>query len=375
LEALMQSRARDTRITLAAVAQDAGVALSTASIILSRNAAYLRNFSEATIVRVRASAERLGYRPSLIASGLPSKGSSLFFLVALHDLHRGTDGDRFLWGFDADLLGGITEASQAVQVYPIVTLTRAHTAEADGETLDRVIRGGVFGAIIRSPSPLLENQIQVYLRESRPVVVAFPSVLARWPTNVVEVDNVAMGRRAGKLLAEQSRSKWMIVLDEHEDAHSLRLRGFQAAAAREKRVIIEIVKCPSRLNARDTSSLLSIALTRFQPDGVFALTSRTAEATLDACKTAGRVPGQDTLLIGCDCSVWNRPLMPKITSLEASWREVGHQALGMLLKMRDEGKARHPRVLLDPILIPGDTCPSDAGDNSAHQEKAKVSGT
>jgi DNA-binding LacI/PurR family transcriptional regulator len=360
----MPSRARDSRVTLAAVAEDAGVALSTASIILSRNTNYLGNFSAATIERVRLSAQRLGYAPSLIASGLPSKGSSLFFLVALHDLHRATDGDRFLWGFDADLLGGITESSQEARVYPIITLTRPHTAELDGESFDRVIRGGVFGAIVRSPSPLLEKQIVKYLGESRPIVVVFPSVLSQWPSNVVDVDNVAMGRRAGELLGANKRKRWMIVLDETSDAHTLRLRGMRAAA-RFARASLETVNCSSRLNPRETSSLVSAALAKHRPDGVFALTSRSAEAALDALNTARVAVGEDVLLIGCDCSVWNRPLMPKITSLEASWREIGHQALLTLLKMRDTGKSRHPRVILPPILVPGDTCPSNGQDQPA----------
>jgi LacI family transcriptional regulator len=357
----MSSRTGKSKVTLAAVARDAGVALSTASIILSRNATYLRNFSEATMVRVRESAKKLGYQPSLIASGLPSKGSSVFFLVSLNDLQRELDASRFQWGFDGDLLGGITEASQEARVYPILALAHTHSAEFDGENLDRVIKGGVFGAIVRSPSALVETQIRQYIRDSRPVVVVFPNRIAEWPSSAVDVDNLDMGYRAGNLLARKNRKRWVIIVDEHRDSHALRLRGFQAAA-RKARAAIQILKCDPDLDVPQTSPLLFKALSFYRPDGVFALTSRTAEGALQACEHADLRPGVDTLLIGCDCSVWNRPLLPRITSLEVSWRDAGHHALQMLLKMRNQGKSRHPRLLLKSILVPGDTCPSEQDD-------------
>ncbi len=162
-----------------------------------------------------------------------------FFLVALHDLHRSGDGNRCLWGFEGDLLGGITEGVQQERVYPIVS--------------------------------------------------------------------------------------------EKNDARSQRLRAFQAAA-REWGAVVVKVKCRSHLDAHDTAALLTVALPEILPDAVFGL-ERVADA--------------------------------QVTSLEEPWREAGRQALRVLLKMRDTGKARHGHGLLDPMLIPGDTCPSDSAASGA----------
>ena len=69
----------------------------------------------------------------------------------------------------------------------------------------------------------------------------------------------------------------------------------------------------------------------------------------------GRI--EDQMLVGCDCSVWSSPLLPRITSLEASWRQAGQEAMRKLLEMRGEGTARCPTELVKPVLIPGHTCP------------------
>jgi DNA-binding LacI/PurR family transcriptional regulator len=69
------------------------------------------------------------------------------------------------------------------------------------------------------------------------------------------------------------------------------------------------------------------------------------------------VAGQDVSLVGCDCSVWHRPLLPRITSVEACWREAGQTAVRLLLEMRNETTSRCGKVLLNPVVVEGDTCP------------------
>lgn len=352
------AKGKSARVTLSRVATDAGVALSTASVILSENSTYLRNFSQVTIQRVRESAEKLGYRPSLFASGLPSKGSSLFFVIAVHDLNPADMAESFQWGFDGDLLGGVAEKASQSRVYPIIALYHPETSDHAAENLDRIIGGGAFGAIVRSPSEQLEKQLRTYTRQSRPVVVVFPRSISDWPSNAVEVDNLAMGEQAGQLLAQQNRKQWIIIVDEEYGPHRLRLRGFRTLAAQHGSTL-RIVSCPIHATIPQAASCIAPHFSQFQPDGIFALTSRTADGVLEASAKMGIRIGQETLLIGCDCSVWRPRSLLKITSLEASWRQAGHTAMQMLLTMREEGKARSPKVLLNPVLVPGETCPAD----------------
>ena len=68
-------------MTVASVAERAGVSTTTVSLILSERPEYLRQFHPDTIRRVREAARRLGYHGNLFASGLPTRASPFFALV------------------------------------------------------------------------------------------------------------------------------------------------------------------------------------------------------------------------------------------------------------------------------------------------------
>ena len=70
--------AKVKRVTVAGVAERAGVSTTTVSLILSERQEYLRQFHPDTIKRVRDTARRLGYHGNLFASGLPTKASPFF---------------------------------------------------------------------------------------------------------------------------------------------------------------------------------------------------------------------------------------------------------------------------------------------------------
>ncbi len=354
----MLPRQKRTRVTLSAVAQHAGVALSTASVILSQNSAYFHNFSQETVHKVRESAAKLGYRANLFASGLPARGSTIFFAVVLHDLHDPKTTNRFRWGYDGDLLGGVTETALEVGAYPIVTLAKPQQAEFDIDSVDRIIGGGVFGAIVRTPSKLLEKRLRECLRDGCPIIVVFPDVISQWTTNAVDVDNRAMGEQAGRLLATNGRNRWLAIVDPQDHGpHAQRLAGFRAAA-REAGAKVEVLACDNGADPTHVQEAVQPRLPgRAGPDGVFALTAGASEGVLHACNATGIAVGSDLLLVGCDCSMWDAPRLPRITSLEASWRQAGQVAMKQLLEMRNDGSWRCPRTLLEPIIVAGDTCP------------------
>lgn len=358
----MLPRQKRTRITLSAVAQHAGVALSTASVILSQNSAYFHNFSQETVHKVRESAAKLGYRANLFASGLPARGSTIFFAVVLHDLHDTEVLNRFRWGYDGDLLGGVTETALEVGAYPIVTLAKPQLAEWDIDSVDRIIGGGVFGAIVRTPSKLLEKRLRECLRDGCPTVVVFPDILSQWTTNAIDVDNRKMGEQAGRLLAANGRCRWLAIVNPQDHgSHSQRLAGFRAAA-REAGAKVEVLACDSTLEPKQVQEIVQPRLLGrgTSLDAVFAMTAGSSEGVMHACKASGITVGSDLLLLGCDCSMWDAPGLPRVTSLEACWRQAGQIAMRQLLEMRNTGNWRCPRTLLEPIVVPGDTCPVQA---------------
>ncbi len=348
-----------SRVTLSAVAADAGVTSSTASAILSENPAYLPKFSPATIRRVRKSAEKLGYRANLFASGLSAKGASLFFALVLRDTRYSPASKTYLWSFDADLLGGILDVAVQRGFYPVVAMTKSEASESETRNLDCVINGGVFGAIVRTPTLELERSLRQRVRAGWPTTLVFPQSISAWSSNVVDTDNVELGMSAGRMLAKQRRRRWLVIRDDKDrEPHTSRILGFRTVA-RERGAKLNVVSCPEAMSPHRAAMAVAAGLDRYRPDGAFAMSAQNSLAFLRACRKTGREPGKDILHVGCDCSVMAEVIVPRITSLEVSWRDIGVAAMEKLMEMRDTGKPRFPNLLLKHKVFPGDTCPVD----------------
>ena len=348
-----------SRVTLSAVAADAGVTMSTASTILSENPAYLPKFSPATIRRVRKSAGKLGYQANLFASGLSAKGASLFFALVLRDTRYSPASEKHLWSFDADLLGGIIDVAEQRGLYPVVAMTRPEASESETRNLGRVLNGGVFGAIVRTPTPALERSLRQKVRAGWPTTIVFPQSISAWSSNVVDTDNVELGMHAGRMLAKQRRRRWLVIRDAKDsEPQNNRILVFRTVA-RESGAKLNVVLCPKGMRPHRAAMAVAAGLDRYRPDGAFAMSAQNSLAFLRACRKTGREPGKDVLHLGCDCSVIAGVIVPRITSLEVSWRDIGVAAMEKLMEMRDSGKPRFPNLLLKHKVLPGDTCPVD----------------
>ena len=95
----MVTKPRVRRVTLADVAEKAGVSVTTVSLILSGREGWLSQFHPDTIKRVREYAERLGYRANLFALGLPTR-AAVFFALVVHDVDKDTVTAWHHWAFE-----------------------------------------------------------------------------------------------------------------------------------------------------------------------------------------------------------------------------------------------------------------------------------
>ncbi len=352
------------RVTLAAVAAAAEVSTTTASLILSGREEHLNQFHPDTIARVRASAKRLGYSANLFASGLPSQAST-FFVVVIH--HIGSDqlADWYLWGFEGDLLMGICWAGSAKGVYPIVARADRDADEAAIRPIENIASGGAFGVIVRSPSAALARYLRTRIKQGQPVVVVFPDELAKWPTNAIDLDNTAVGETAAALLTRHGRKRWLLVRPEGaSDPQLLRCRAF-VHAARAASATVETVEVPKAAcfkyeAARD---FLSDRLQGMRVDGVFGVETLSSVGSLLACLSRGMKVGEDFNLVGCDCAPWQSPPLPRITSIDISWRRVGTTAMETLLDLARKGESEFETIRMRPRVIAADSCPvpHDAG--------------
>src|ERR1700754_1232863 len=106
----MAARKKGERVTIRTVAEDAGVSVAAASKVL--RAAY--GVSDALRQRVRASMQKLGYRPHAAARGMRGQTYTLGFLIP--DLHN---------PFFADILAGVNDALERTQYLPLLGVSQS----------------------------------------------------------------------------------------------------------------------------------------------------------------------------------------------------------------------------------------------------------
>jgi LacI family repressor for deo operon, udp, cdd, tsx, nupC, and nupG len=330
------------------------------SLILSGREEYVRQFHPDTVEKVRKSADRLGYRTNLFASGLPSKATT-FFAVVLQEVGNREVSTWHHWAFEGDLLAGIIQAASERNVYPIVATAHPQADEAALRPLESIIAGGVFGTIVRTPGPPLEKYLRSQLKRGQLVVVVFPSRIESWPTNAIDVDNVAIGRLAGRLLAHHGRSRWGVAWfgKKGADPHLLRLNGL-LESAKEAGASVEMFQVPLGIDDMGIREVLAPKLAQRDVDGLFAVDSISSVGTLYACLKLGWEPGRDYNLVGCDCAFWEGPSLPKITSVDISWHETGITALNQLCEVMQQGESQFETVLVQPRVTPAATCPVPA---------------
>ncbi len=354
-----QGRSAPPRVTLAHVASRAGVSTATVSLVLSDRQEYVSQFRPATVEKVRRTAQRLGYRANIFASGLPGKATPFFALV-IRDLGRQDTHSWHAWAFEGELLAGIVSVAAAEGLYPIVATLDHKSPDSGVGSTERVIAGGVLGSIVRAQNPPLEKFLRQQLRRNQRIVVIFPDQINRWRENAIIADNLDIGRRAGRLLAARNCRRWVFArydVKTMRDSHVLRLDGFREVAE-EVGAQLKVVRLP-----RDAAEVNGAAARIQLPpcDGIFAADSVLSIGTLMICRRAGLRVGGDVQLVGVNCSRWSAADSPQITSVDISWREVGELAMRELVRLTETGEHRFPSVLVAPRVVPGETCPVPPG--------------
>ncbi len=346
------------QLTLQRVADHAGVSKATASMILSGRAGYRKLFNPETVRKVCRSAAALKYRTNVFASSLGRHKTPFFALVVPgsgYDTWQGWSYEAF----ESLLVGGVLAVSAETNTYPIVLTLAADATEARIKAVDDIISGGVFGTIARTPPPALVHRLHDHIQEGYPAVVVFPECGFKWPSNVVDADNVGMGRLAGEILARNGRKKWSIICFKSDSlSQEARRRGFQEAARRHG-ATVRVIRVEPTSNPSQIGELLIPRLLRTRPDGLFGVNGAASVGAMVAVTRMGRRPGEDVGVLGVDCSMWAEEavLRCSITSLGVSWKEAGKVAMTKLLEMRSTGESTFPSLFLKPVITPGRSCP------------------
>ena len=330
------------KVTLADVSRELGLGIATVSRALA--AEPHPDVSHATRERVRAAADRLGYRPSVTARALRSGGFRAISLV-LPD-------DTWGWWEPAVRECFLEAAEQGYQVLVHPVAGRAGGAAAVVESLANVPTEGVvlFGSandqdVVRAAQQL---RLHVVTIDDVSEEVAFPTVC---------VDNEAGARAATSLLLRRGRSRVAYVGTADTSTTFARawLAGYQRAL-RDHDVTFDpdlVVACADPL---DESVTAHPEVERFLArgtafDAVFCEFDLLAAPVLRSLRAAGRRVPEDVAIVGFDDERAAQLLHPQLTTVRQPYREMGQRAVDLLLRAMRGEELEVARQLVAPSLV------------------------
>jgi len=319
-------------VTIADVAQAAGVSIATVSRVLSPGAVPHPVRAD-TADRVREAARRLNFIPSPLARGLAARRSGLIGLIVpdLADPHY------------PQIAIGAEDAAREAALAALICNTLGEIDRL-AEYLQLLQARRVDAIVLSGATSLNAVELQTLQSCTVPMVlIGRPAIHTQWPH--VSIDNRLGARLATRHLLQLGRQCIVHLSGPRlQTTMADRVRGYTEELGRSPD-IVESNGTPEDGYAR----LLERLEQRPMPDAVFAATDRLAIAALAvAADRALHVP-RELAVIGFDDIALASQLRPTLSSVAQPAYELGTVAVEMALAM-GAGEDVQPRVL-PPRLV------------------------
>jgi LacI family transcriptional regulator len=326
------------RVTIGDVAAEAGVSVATVSKVI--NDRY--GVAEGTSARVRAVIDQLGYEASVVAQSLRSRRTNVIGILVM-DIEP----------FSAELLKGAAGAIRD-SGYDLVVFSgcgrREDGAGWEHRYLSRVNGTLTDGTILVTPSSTDVQQVA-------PVVaVDHNAEAALLPT--VDSDNLAGATTATEYLLGLGHRR-IGFLAGRPDLESARLRerGYREALARAGiEPAADLVQVGGYNADSATEPARRLLTARPRPTAIFAANDVSAIRTIEVARSLGlRVP-EDLSVIGFDNVPESALCDPPLTTIDQSIKEMGAEAVRMLLELIDGREVPAAPMMLPTRLVERRSC-------------------
>ena len=312
--------------TLLDVAASAGVSRTTASYILNGRADEMR-IAPATVAKVRAAVEQMGYRPNRSARSLRTRRTGTIGLIS--DQIAGAH-------FGSSMLTGASGAARALG-HLVVMGESGGDPELERllieEMLEREVDGVVYATrtarTVRLPEGLWG--VRSVLLNCEDPDEPIPSVVP---------DDESGGRlAAGVLLDAGVDDVWVVGEDPTPDATAgpRRMAGIRAELAARDVVVAGVVPCDWSVTEAFAATSRWLDEGGGRATGLVCMNDRVAMGAFQALSDGGlRVP-DDVSVVSFDGSALAGWLRPVLTSVELPFAELGALAVRRLLDPDDPG--------------------------------------
>jgi len=327
----------DKRITLKDVAQAAGVATGTVSMVLNDSPLV----AESTKARVQAVMKELGYVYDRAAGNLRNKRSRIVG-VSICDLTN---------PYFADVTAGIQEALEDLGRV-LVLGNCAESVPRQLNFLQTLRQYRVEGVLLTPAVSTPKSHVEQLLEWGVPVVQVTRYVAG------VESDYVGNDNRLGSMLATRhllERGHEHIAYVGRNRLTSTgrdRFEGFRAAMEKAglKPIGQWVVECPaSREDGfREAVKLLQ---SRQAPTALVCFNDTVAFGAMLGLRSIGLEPGEDCSVVGIDdvseAALWQ----PGLTTISIERGSIGREAGRLLMARLEEPDRPFERVILKPELV------------------------
>ncbi|GAB3727161.1 LacI family DNA-binding transcriptional regulator [Nocardiopsis nanhaiensis] len=327
------------RVTLAHVAEEAGVSRTTASFVMSGRTDM--RISEDSQHRVRAAAERLGYRPNQTARSLRTNVTRTLGLVS--DTIASTQ-------YAGEIIRGASDEAQERGLMAIVAETQADPRlERDliQELLDRQVDGFVYA--IMGPR---HSEPPEALRHSQ--VVLLQCLGGDFDVPRIIPDDFQAGREAARALVEAGHLEGVHAIGAHHrteaqpdgiDAGNERMRGAEEVLAEHGTAFAGVWQCvwEPQDGYRATRALLDSGS---RPRALVCANDRVAMGAYQALQEDGVGIPEDVSVVSFDNSELAAWLRPGLSSVNLPYYEMGRLSVRLLLDPAAERTLHHVPMLM-----------------------------
>ena len=319
-----RSASRSRRPSLKDVAEEAGVGFGTASRTLSDNG-YV---AESTRRKVLAAADRLGYRPNRLASGLRSNRSNLVALLV-------PDYTNEFYSV------GSAAAARLLRErgYQLIIAASANP-EQERNAIDSLAEYRVDG-IVRVP-----------IDPALPVDVPCPVVELNRRSQLQDVSAVLCDDRSGflqlteALIERGHREIAMVVGEESFSTTQARVAGYEAALG-EAGLSVRTM-CGAFDSEWGRAATESLLRSENRPTAIIAASPRIASGAVAACVAHDVQVPDELALVSYDAPEWFSFWGGGIYSFVPPLETMARRAVEILLDRLD-----HPDALPETVVLPG----------------------
>lgn len=328
--------ARKSNITMAGLADLAGVSISTVSRALADNPA----IAETTRKHIKSLAKEHGFAPNPLARGLRRQRTDTVGVV----IPLGHQRDQHLTDpFIMTMIGHIADelAEQGMDM-----LLRRIVPESD-DWVDKLARSGrIDGLIVLGQSDQHETLNKA--AEEYPALVVWGGHLPASNYAIVGTDNRLGGQLAVRHLVDQGRRRLLFLGQPSAPEFALREQGFREECAKHPGIHAEYMSVglvPETAHAQLAEQLGAYR----HLDGIFAVSDVIALAAIDVLERGGRSVPDDVSVIGYDNVVLAGFGARPLTTIDQHLARGAHD-LVTTLRRAIEGEAAESTVI-EPTLI------------------------